>query len=155
MNRLPGMVLLFRQVVNLCMAIMTGRDAIGCLGGQDLIGLTLAIGAAFFRIAGLKEATPTAAAVIVGSVGEHVDKIFFTHHGFDHVTQILGNGVAEGFSHELTGILYRKFDLTFLVPFGTDLEFALTNPLGVILNDALDFEIVVNLEFFQSGPDCK
>jgi hypothetical protein len=27
--------------------------------------------------------------------------------------------------------------------------------LGIILNDAFDFEVVRNVEFFQSGPDCK
>jgi hypothetical protein len=51
--------------------------------------------------------------------------------------------------------LNGKFNLPFPVPFGTDLELALADPLGVVLNDTLDFKIIVDLEFVQSGPDCE
>jgi hypothetical protein len=55
----------------------------------------------------------------------------------------------------LAGVLNRKFNFKILVPVGTDLEFSLSDPLGIILNDASDFKLVLNVEFFQSGPDCK
>ena len=113
------------------MTIVTGCDAIRCLGGQDLVGLAFAIGAAFFRISGLEETAATAATVIVGAVGVHFDKIFFAHHGFDHITQVFGHRIAVCFANELARILYGKFDLAFTVPLGIDLEFALTDPLGV------------------------
>jgi hypothetical protein len=55
----------------------------------------------------------------------------------------------------LAGILNRKFNFKILVPIGIDLEFSLSDPLGIILNDASDFKLVLDVEFFQSGPDCK
>ena len=101
------------------------------------------------------ESAAAAAAEIVGPVGVHVDEIFFSHHGFDHKPQVFGHRVAEGFAHQLAGVLNRKFDFAVLVPVGIDLQLAFPDPLGIILNDALDFEIVVDFEFLQSGPDCE
>ena len=83
----------------------------------------------------------------------HVDEILFTHNGFDHKAKVLGNGVAVAFADDLAGILNRKLDLQVLVPVCVDLQFALTNPAGVILIDVFDFKIVFEVEFFQSGPD--
>jgi hypothetical protein len=45
--------------------------------------------------------------------------------------------------------------LKILVPVGIDFEFSLPDPLGIILNDAFDFKLMLDVEFFQSGPDCK
>jgi len=149
------MVALVRQVVDLGVAVVTRRDTVTCLRGQNLVGFALAVSATLFRITGLEKTATAAATVIVRAVGIHFDEIFFTHHGFDNVAQILCHRVPEGFPNELARILYRKLDLTFAVPLGADLEFPLSNPLGVVLNDALDFKIEVDLEFFQSGPDCK
>jgi hypothetical protein len=39
------------------------------------------------------------------------------------------------------------------VPVGIDIQFALPDPFGVIFIDVLDFEIMLDVEFFQSGPD--
>jgi hypothetical protein len=74
---------------------------------------------------------------------------------FDHVAKVLGDRVAETLSDQLAGILDRELDLQVLVPVGVDLEFALPDPFGVVLDDAGDFEVVGNVEFFQSGPDCE
>ena len=51
--------------------------------------------------------------------------------------------------------MYRKFNFQVLVPVGIDLELAFLDPLGIILNDTFDLKIVIDVEFFQSGPDCK
>jgi hypothetical protein len=85
----------------------------------------------------------------------HVDKIFFTHYRLHGISQILGHRIPKAFADQLAGVLNRKFNLKILVPVGIDLEFSLTDPLGIILNDAPDFKIVIDVEFFQSGPDCK
>jgi hypothetical protein len=149
------MVALIRQVVDLGVAVVTRRDTVTCLSGQDLVGFAFAIGAALFRITGLKESATTATAVVVRAVGVHFHEIFFTHNSFDNVAQVLGHRISKGFPNELARILYGKLDLTFPVPLGIDLEFSLADPLGVVLNDTLDFKIIVDLEFFQSGPDCE
>ena len=146
---------MFRQIMNLGMAVVAGRDAVSRLGCQDLICFAFAVGAPFIRKTGLQEPAAAAAAEIVGFVGIHLDKIFFTHHGLDHIAQVFGHGVAESFSNQLAGVLNGKLDLTVLVPVGIDLEFAFPDPLGIILNDAFDFKIIVEFEFFQSGPDCE
>jgi len=155
MHGFPRVVTLIRQVVNLSMAVVTGRDTIGGPGSQNLIGFAFTVGPAFIRISGLQKTAPAAAAVVVGAVGVHVDEVFFADHSLDHVAQFLGNGITKGFAYQLAGILNGKLDLAFLVPIGADLEFALADPLGIVLNDAFDFEIVIDVEFFQSGPDCK
>ena len=108
-----------------------------------------------FRHSGLEKTAAAAAAVIVGFVGRHVDKILFAHNGFNHESQIIGNRIAKCFTHELAGILNREFHLQVLVPVGIDLQLSFPDPLGIILNDAFDFKIVGNVEFFQSGPDCE
>jgi hypothetical protein len=149
------MLALIRQIVNLGVAIVARRDTVTCLSGQDLVGFAFAIGATLFRITGLEETATTAAAVVVRAVGVHFDEIFFTHHSLDHITQIFCHRVSKGFSYQLARVLYGKLDLTFPVPLGIDLEFSLADPLGVVLNDTLDFKIEVDIEFFQSGPDCE
>jgi hypothetical protein len=83
----------------------------------------------------------------------HVDKVFFTHHGFDYITQIVGNRVAEALAYDLAGVLNREFDLQVFVPVGIDLQFAFADPTGIIFINAFDFKIVFEVEFFQSGPD--
>ena len=83
----------------------------------------------------------------------HLDKIFFTHHRLDDISQVFRDWIAITFAHNLTRILNREFDLQILVPVGIDLQFSLPDPLGIILVDVLDFKIVLDVEFFQSGPD--
>ena len=83
----------------------------------------------------------------------HVDEIFFPDEGSDHETQILGNGVTVALANDLARILNRKLDFQIFVPVGIDLQFALTDPFGIVLIDVLDFEVVFEVELFQSGPD--
>ena len=137
------------------MAVMAGGDAIRGAGGQDLVRLDLAVLPTFFWIPGLEEPAAAAAAVVVGLVRRHVDEVFLPDHALDNKAKIVGNGIAKRFSNELTGILYSEFYFQILVPVGIDLELSFFYPLGVKLDDALDFKIVGNVEFFESGPDCK
>jgi hypothetical protein len=141
------------QFVNLGVAVVAAGDAVVGAGGLDLTIFDLAILEALFFETGLEEAAATAAAEVVGAVGLHVDEILFTHNGSDDVPQILGNGVAVAFAHDLAGILYRKLDFKVLVPVRVDLQFTLTNPFGIVLIYVFDFKIVFEVEFFQSGPD--
>ncbi len=149
------MVALFRQIMNLGMTVVAGCDAVRRLGGQDLIGLTLAVSAPFVWITGLQEPPAAAAAEVVGFVRVHLGKVFFADDGLDHIAQVFGHGIAKGFPDQLAGVLYGELDLAFLVPVGVDLEFAFPDPLGIVLNDAFDLEVIVEFEFVQSGPDCE
>jgi hypothetical protein len=143
------------QIMDLRMAVMTWGDTIVCFGFHNLSEFQFAVFPACLRIAGLQKSPSPAATEIIGSIGLHVDKIFLSHHAFDDKTKIFGNGVPKGFSDQLTRILNRKFYFQVLVPIGTDLEFSLPNPLGIVLDDTSGFKIVWNIEFFQSDPDCE
>jgi hypothetical protein len=88
-------------------------------------------------------------------VGKHINKIFLTHDGFYNKPQILCHGITKAFSNQLARVLNCKLDFQVLVPVGIYLQFSFAYPLSVILNNALDFKIVRNAEFFQSRPDCK
>ena len=143
------------QIVNLGVAVVAGGDGVSGARGHDLVELHLAVGPAFVRIPALQEPAAAAAAEVVGTVGVHVDKVFLTDHRLDHEAKVLGHRVAEGLANQLAGVLNGELDLAILVPLGTRFQFALADPLGVVLNDAFDFEVVVELEFIQSEPDCK
>ncbi len=151
-NRIMTTVML-AQFVNLGMAVMASGDAIVCTSRLDLIIFKLSIQQALIFESGLQESTTTTAAIIIGSIGLHIDEIFFTHHGFHHKPQIFCDGVAITLSNDLAGILYRELDFQILVPVGIDLQLAFANPLGIILIDIFYFKIVFEVEFFQSGPD--
>jgi len=146
---------LITQVVDLSVAVVARGDGVVRFGRQDLVGLEFAVGPTLIRVSGLQKAAAAAAAEVVGAVGVHVDEVLFTDYRLNHEAQVLGDRVTEGFAHQLAGILNGELDFTVFVPLGTGLQFALTDPLGIILNDAFDFEVVVELEFFQSGPDCE
>jgi len=49
MNRLPGMVVLVTQIMDLGMAVVARGDAVVRLGGKDLAGLEFAVGPPFIR----------------------------------------------------------------------------------------------------------
>jgi hypothetical protein len=51
--------------------------------------------------------------------------------------------------------LDRKFDFQIFVPIGIYFELSLPDPLGVKPDNALYLEVVGDIEFFQSDPDCK
>lgn len=155
MNRLPCVITFVGQIVNLCMTVVTGRDAVVCFCRQNLVGFEFTIGTTRIGISGLEKSTAAAATVIVRPVRVHVDEILFTHDRFYRISQIFSHRVAKSFPDELTGILYCKFNFQVLVPIGIDLQLSFPDPLGIILNDAPNFKFVFDIEFFQSGPDCK
>jgi hypothetical protein len=141
--------------MDLGMAVVAWCNAVIRLGRQNLICFEFPVATTRFRISGLEKPAAAATAVIVRPVRVHVDKIFFTHNRFHRIPQIFGHRISKTLSHQLAGILNREFDFQILVPIGIDLQFTFTNPLGIILNDALYFKLVLDLEFFQSDPDCK
>ncbi len=147
--------IVFAQLVNLRVAVVATGDAVCGARGLDLLVLEAAVAQALFLVSGLEEAAPAAAAVVIGAVGRHVDEIFLTHHGFDHKPEIFGNGVAVAFADDLAGILDGELDLEILVPVGIDLELSFPDPLCIIFVNVFYVKLVVDVEFFQSGPDCE
>ena len=141
------------ELMNLGMAIMAAGDTVIRTGRLYLVVLELAEFQTLFFHAGLEETAAAAAAIIVGPVGDHIDKIFFADDRFDHVSQIFGNRIAKSLAHYLTGVLDGKFNLEVLVPVGIYLEPALTDPFGVVFIDVLDDKVVLDVEFFQSCQD--
>ena len=90
---------------------MTSGDTIGRLCRLNLFVFQPTKFETLFLETGLKKATTATAAIIIGSVGFHVDKIFFSYNRLDHKPQIFRNGIAITFSNDLAGILNRKLDL--------------------------------------------
>jgi hypothetical protein len=144
---------MFAQFMNLGMAVVTAGNTIICTGRLDLLIFKLSIQQSLILESGLQESTAATAAIIVGSIGLHIDKIFLTYHGFHDKTQIFGDGITIAFSNDLAWILHSELDFQVLIPVGIDLQLTFTNPLGIILIDIFDFKIVFEVEFFQSGPD--
>ncbi len=155
MQRLPFVIIDLAQIVNLGVAVVAGCDTIAGPCGHNLLRLQTTVILPLFRKTRLQETAAAAATKIVRPVGVHVDEVLFPDHRFDHVPQVFGHGVAEGLAHQLAGVLDRKLGPDLLVPVGIDLKLALAEPLGIQLDDALDFKVVFDLEFFESDPDCK
>ena len=143
----------FAEFVNLCMAVVASGDAVIRTGCLDLIVFESAEFQAVFLESGLQKPAAAAAAIIVGSIGDHVDKIFFTHNRFHDETEIFRDGIAIAFTDNLAGVLDRELDFQILVPVGTDFEFSFPDPFGIVFVDVFYFEFVFDIEFFQSGPD--
>jgi len=141
--------------MDLGVTIMTWSNAVIGLGSQNLVGLGLTIGPSFFGESGLEKTAAAAAAKVIRLVGGHVDEVLFTHHCLDNVPQIIGNGISQCLSHQLTWILDGELDLSVLVPIAAGFEFAFFDPLCVELDDAQNFKFVLNLKFFQSCQDCE
>ncbi len=155
---MQGMVTAFimlSQIMNLGMAVVAWGDGILSPCGLNLVELYLAIFTALFGKSRLQKTTAAAATVVVGLIGCHINKVFRTDNLFHHIAQVVGYGVAKGFSDQLAGILNGEGHFQVLVPVGADRQFSFPDPFCVILNDAGNLEFVFNVEFFQSGPDCK
>ena len=149
------MIALVGQIVNLRMAIVTGRNAIVRLCCQNLVCFEFPVATTLFSISCLEKAAAAATAIIIRLIGMHFDEIFFSHNRLHRVPQIFGHRVPKGLAHQLAGVLNREFDFEVLVPVGIDLQLSFPDPLGIILNDTLDLKVVLDVEFFQSEPDCK
>ena len=141
------------DVVDLGVAVVAGGDAVVGAGLLHLFELEPPVGPPFFRVAGLQKPASATAAKVVGAVGLHVDEVFFTHGGFDHVAKIFSNRIAQGLSHELARVLDREGDPALPVPGRIDFQTALPDPTRVIFDDAFYLEVMVDLEFVQSDPD--
>jgi hypothetical protein len=139
--------------MNLGMTVVAAGDAVIRTGLLDLLILQPAEFQPLFFHAGLQKTTATAATVIIGSVGNHIDKIFFTDHRFDHIAQVFGNGIAKRLAYDLTGVLNGKFNLEVLVPVGIDLESSLPDPFGIVFINVFNDKVVFDVEFFQSCQD--
>jgi hypothetical protein len=137
------------------MAVVAWGDTITCSGFDNLAKFEFAILATSLRIAGLQKSPTAATTEVVGSIRLHVYKIFLSDHAFDDKTKILSNRISQRCSNQLTRILNSEFNPQILVPVGTDFQFTLTDPLGVVFNNALSFKVMSNIKFFQSDPDCK
>jgi len=83
----------------------------------------------------------------------HFDKILLSDDRLDDKPKIFCNGVAVTFANNLARVLNRKFDFKILVPIGIDFQFSFANPFGIVFVDILYFEVMLKIEFFQSGPD--
>ena len=149
------MIVEFTHVMDLCMAVVTGRNAVVRLCCQNLVRFELAVSPAFLSISCLEKPATAAAAIVVRPVWMHLNKIFFTHHRFHRVPQIFGHRISIGLAYQLAGVLNRKLDFQVLVPIGINLQLSFPDPLGIKLDDTLYFKVVLNFEFFQSEPDCE
>ena len=145
--------IVFTELMDLGVAVVTAGDTVIGTGGLDLLILEFTEFQALFLETGLEEAAAAAATIVVGAVGLHVDEIFFTHHRFHYIAQIFRDGIAEGFSNDLAGILDGELDFKVFVPVRIDLQFALPDPFGVILVDVFNDKIVLKVELFQSCQD--
>ncbi len=143
------------QFMNLCMAVMTTGNYVISACGFDLLVFHPSVFEAFFLESRLEETTAAAAAIIVRFVRGHVDEVFFTHDLFDGITEPFGYWVSETFPHDLARVLNRELDLEILVPVGTWFQLAFLDPFWVIFVDILYVEVMIDVEFVQSGPDCE
>ena len=141
------------ELMNLGMAIVAAGDTVIRAGCLYLFVLQPAEFQTLFFHTGLEETAAAAAAIIVGPVGRHIDKVFFSDDRFDHVSQIFGNGIAKSLAHDLTGVLDGKFNFQVLVPVGIDLEPSFADPFGIVFIDVLDDKVMLDVEFFQSCQD--
>jgi len=147
-----AMVMLF-QIMDLGMAVMAGSYGVGSACVDYLFSLETAVFPARIRQARLQESAAAAATVVIGFIRSHVDEVFFPDHLFHDIAEIIGNGIAETLPHKLTGVLNGEGHLQIFIPVRAYREFSLADPFRIVLDDAGDFKVVRNIEFFQSGPD--
>ena len=153
MNHLIPSAIMFAQLVNLGMAIVAGGNAIVGAGGLNLIVLQLSVCQACILITRLEKSAAAAAAIIVRSIGKHLDEVFLTHHRFYYEPEIFCNGISECFPYDLAWILNRELDLEILIPVRVDLQLSFPDPFGVVLINVFDFKGMLDVEFFQSCQD--
>ncbi len=144
---------MFAEFMDLGMAVMTGRNTVVRMGRFDLLVLYFAIGEALFFKSRLEKPAASAATIVIGAVGLHIDKILFAHDRFHDKAQVLGNRVSEGFTDDLARVLDRKLDLEVFVPVGIDFEPPLPDPFGIVFINTFDFAFVFDAELFQSCQD--
>jgi len=144
---------MFLEIVNLRVAVVTGRNAVLRPGFHHLLEFEPSVISPRLGESGLEKTAAAAATEIVGSIRLHIDDVLFTHDALGDEAQILGDGIPQRLSHQLAGILDRELDLAVLVPFGVGFQFPFPDPSGIQLDNADDFKIMRDVEFVQSDPD--
>jgi hypothetical protein len=81
---IPAAIML-AEFMNLCMAVVAAGNTVVRPGSLDLTVLQATEFQTGFFISGLQKAPASAAAVIVGAVRLHIDKIFFSDNGFHDI----------------------------------------------------------------------
>lgn len=155
---MSGMVfpaIMFMQIMNLCVAVMAGRNTVIRFCRHYLLVFAFAVFASGFGKSRLKESSAAATAVVVRLVGRHLYKIFLAHNCFNNIAKVLCHRVAQTLANQLAWVLNRKLYFQIFIPVGINFQFSFPDPLGIILNNALALKIVLNVEFIQSDPDCK
>ncbi len=130
---------MFAELMNLCMAVVAGSNAVISTGGLYLLVFHLPVSQTLLFETRLEKSATAAATVVVGTVGLHVNEIFFTNNGFHNKTQIVSNGIAITLSDNLAGILYREFNLQVFVPVGTGFKPTFTDPFCIVFVNVFDF----------------
>jgi hypothetical protein len=153
MNDAVSSAIMLAELMDLGMAVVTCGNAVIGSGGLNLGVLDFPVLEPLLFVPGLQKTAPAAAAEIIGPVGVHIDKVLFAYYRFDDKAKIFCHRIAKALADDLAGILNGELDLEVFVPFGIDLELALADPLGIIFVNAFNLEVVVDVEFFQSGPD--
>lgn len=153
MNHAVIAAIMVAEFMDLGMTVVAASDAVGCASGLDLIVFDFSVSQAFILESRLKESAAAAAAIVVGAVGLHVDEVFFTYNGLHHKSQVVGNGVTIAFPYNLAGVLNRKFNFQVFVPVRINLEFAFTDPFGIVFINIFYVKVMFQVVFFQSGPD--
>ncbi len=98
------------------MTVMARCYAVCSTGILDLLVFQFPVRTPCFRQTRLEKTSSASAAVIVRTVGSHVNKILFPDHRFYNKPQILGNRIAKTLSYKLAGVLNRKLYLQVLIP---------------------------------------
>ena len=111
MNGLIFTFVVVCQLVDLVMTVVTGCDTVVRTGCKDLVFFQTTVFQACFIVAGLQIAAATTATVVVGTVGGHIDKIFFSDAGCYDKTQIFRQFITKAFSNLLARVLDSEFDL--------------------------------------------
>ena len=137
-NAIIGFVMM-AELMNLRMAVMAGCNTVIRTSGLDLIVFHLPVSQAFLFEPSLEKSPAAAATEVVGTVGLHVNEVFFTYNGFDNKTQIVGNGIAITLSDNLAGILYREFNFQVFVPVRTGFKPTFTDPFCIVFVNVFDF----------------
>jgi hypothetical protein len=104
------------KIMDLGMTVVASGNAIISASRHDLVKFYLSVLMSGIRVTGLQISAATAATVIVGLVGIHFNKVFFSHNGLYHIAKIIRHWISKAFAHDLARILNRKLDLQILVP---------------------------------------
>ena len=154
MIRLVFPAIMFMQIMNLCVAVMARRNTVIRFCIHYLLIFSFAVSASGFGKSRLQKPAAATTAVVVRLVGRHFYKIFRAHNCLNNIPKVLRHRIAQTLANQLARVLYGKFYSQIFVPVGINLQFPFPDPLGIILNNTLGLKIVLDVEFFQSGPDC-